>query len=467
MSLCLPGPLLLLAEGNLGATLGLWTVLPFLALLLCIAVLPLVAGHWWEHNRNKAIVVALLSVPLVAYQLLAFGEVGQHELLHKGMEYASFIVLLTSLFVITGGVYVGGSLSGTPLVNTGLLAIGALIASFVGTTGASVLLIRPLLRANASRQRKVHIVVFFIFVVSNCGGLLTPLGDPPLFLGYLKGVPFEWTLQLWKEWLLVNAALLVLFNFWDQRVLDAEERERPGSQLEEAMKHEPLRIEGGLNFLFLLGIVATIFCAGAGLGNGGEPWPFGWQEGSMLALSLGAWFTTRPENRHRNRFTWTPVIEVAVLFAGIFVTMTPALLILNAWGQGQREVLGLAFDMRHPAQFFWSTGLLSSFLDNAPTYLTFASTACGLEGVPLEGRYLAKLLAHTEGGGIGTHLLMAISCGSVFMGANTYIGNGPNFMVKAIAEESGVKMPSFFGYMAYSGLILLPLFGIVTLLFLR
>jgi Na+/H+ antiporter NhaD/arsenite permease-like protein len=231
------------------------------------------------------------------------------------------------------------------------------------------------------------------------------------------------------------------------------------------MRHEPLRIEGGLNFLFLLGVVAVIYCAGAGLGTGGEPWPFGLQEGAMVALAAGAWFSTHASNRARNRFTWTPVVEVAVLFAGIFLTMTPALLILNAWGQGQREVFGLAFDLREPYQFFWGSGLLSSFLDNAPTYLTFASTACGLEGVPLEGRYLARLLAHTENEGIGSRLLVAISCGSVFMGANTYIGNGPNFMVKAIAEEAGVRMPSFFGYMAYSGLVLLPLFGAVTLLF--
>jgi Na+/H+ antiporter NhaD/arsenite permease-like protein len=459
--------LLALGEGDMGARMPIVAVLPFGLLLLCIAVLPLIAGHWWEHNRNKAVVVLLLALPIALYLVLGLGQDGVLELEHKGKEYASFIVLLAALFVITGGVYVGGSLSGTPLVNTGVLALGAVIASVIGTTGASVLLIRPLLRANAARQNKVHIVVFFIFVVSNCGGLLTPLGDPPLFLGYLKGVPFEWTLQLWKEWALVNGCLLVLFNFWDQKVLDREERERPGSQLEEVQRHEPLRIEGGLNFVFLLGIVAVIFSAGAGLGTGGEPWPFGAQEGAMLLLAGGAWFTTNPASRQRNRFSWTPVVEVAVLFAGIFVTMSPALLILNSWGQGQREVLGMAFNMHHPAQFFWASGALSSFLDNAPTYLTFASTACGLEGVPLEGRYLAELLSHTEGGGIGPRLLMAISCGSVFMGANTYIGNGPNFMVKAIAEESGVKMPSFFGYMAYSGLILLPIFGIVTLVFFR
>jgi len=467
MTSVLPGLLLLLEGGDAGASMPLVTVLPFALLLLCIAILPLVAGHWWEHNKNKAIVSLALALPIAIYMRMVLGPEGLLELEHKGREYVSFILLLASLFVITGGVYVGGSLSGTPLLNTGLLAFGALIASFIGTTGASVLLIRPLLRANAPRQRKVHIVVFFIFIVSNCGGMLTPLGDPPLFLGYLKGVPFEWTFQLWKEWALVNGVLLVLFNLWDQKVFAREERERPGSQLEEVQQHEPLRIEGGLNFLFLLGIVFVIFAAGAGLGTGGEPWSFGLQEGAMLALAAGAWFTTKAANRERNRFSWTPVVEVAVLFAGIFATMTPALLILNAWGQGQREVFGMSFQMHSPAQFFWATGILSSFLDNAPTYLTFASTACGLEQIPLEGRYLGELLRHTSEGHVGPQLLMAISCGAVFMGANTYIGNGPNFMVKAIAEEGGVKMPSFFGFMAYSGLILLPLFGIVTLVFFR
>lgn len=467
MIAALPGSELPPSAQSLGQALGLASVLPFVLLLACIAVLPLVANHWWEKNRNKAVLAGLFALPVVLVLVVGHGEVGLRELTHTGMEYASFIVLLGALFVITGGVYVGGSLAGTPLANSGMLAFGALIASFVGTTGASVLLIRPFLRANATRQRKVHLVIFFIFVVSNCGGLLTPLGDPPLFLGYLKGVPFGWTLQLWREWLLVNGALLVLFHLWDERVLNAEELERPGAQLEEVMRHEPLRLEGGLNFLFLLGVVATITCAGAGLGTGGEPWPFGAQEGAMLALAACAWFTTRASNRERNRFSWAPVIEVAVLFAGIFATMTPALLILNAWGQGQREVLGLAFGLREPWQFFWGTGILSSFLDNAPTYLTFASTACGLEGVPLEGRYLGNLLARAQDGGIGAGLLRAISCGAVFMGANTYIGNGPNFMVKAIAEEAGVRMPSFFGYMAYSGLILLPVFLLVTLLFFR
>jgi Na+/H+ antiporter NhaD/arsenite permease-like protein len=224
------------AGESLGAQLPLATVVPFVAMLLSIAMFPLFASHWWERNRNKAIVAALLAGPLAVYMAFGFGSAGVHELSHKLAEYVSFIALLAALFVISGGIYVQGSLSGTPLVNTGLLAFGGMIASLVGTTGASVLLIRPLLRANAPRQRKAHVVVFFIFIVSNCGGLLTPLGDPPLFLGFLDGVPFEWTLRLWKEWAFVNGLLLVIFNVWDQVVLDKEEKERPGSQLEEVMR---------------------------------------------------------------------------------------------------------------------------------------------------------------------------------------------------------------------------------------
>jgi Na+/H+ antiporter NhaD/arsenite permease-like protein len=361
------------------------------------------------------------------------------------------MALLGSLFAITGGIHVSGSLSGTPLLNTALLGIGAVLANAIGTTGASVLLVRPLLRANAPRVRKTHLFVFFIFVVSNCGGLLTPLGDPPLFLGFLKGVPFAWTLSLWPQWFLVNGLLLVLFNVWDQIVLDREERERPGSQLEEVMKHAPVRVRGKRNFAFLLGIVAVIAASGAGLGNGGEPWPFGLQEAAMVALAGAAWWSTHHEHRSANNFGFGPIIEVAVLFAGIFVTMAPALILLNAHAP--------AFGIREPWQFFWATGALSSFLDNAPTYLTFAATACGLDGVALEGRYLSAYLAQVPR---GAETLAAISTGAVFMGANSYIGNGPNFMVKAIVEENGVAMPSFFGYMAYSCGILLPLFALVT-----
>ena len=436
--------------------LPLWTVLPFVGLLLCIAILPLVAHHLWESNRNKGLVAALLALPVAIYLPAAHGEAGVHQLLEKAHEFVAFIALLGALFVVTGGIVVRGSLSGTPLLNTALLAIGGGIASFIGTTGASVLLIRPLLRANRARRRKAHIVVFFIFVVSNCGGLLTPLGDPPLFLGFLKGVPFEWTFRLWREWLLVNGALLLVFNLWDQQVFAREERERPGSQLEEVQEHEPLRIAGKRNLPFLAAIVATIYASGSGLGTGGSPWPAGLQEGLMLAVAIGAYLVTPDAYRRENGFSFAPIVEVAVLFAGIFVTMAPALLLLNQHAP--------SFGIREPWQFFWATGLLSSFLDNAPTYLTFAATACGLEGVPLEGRYLAEYLAlHPHGAAI----LAAISTGAVFMGANTYIGNGPNFMVKAIAEESGVPMPSFFGYMAYSGAILLPLFAVVTLVFFR
>ncbi len=436
---------------SLGSQLPGWTTLPFAGLLLCIAVLPLATPHFWESNRNKGIVALLLSLPIVLYLPLAFGDAGVHRLAESAREYVSFILLLGSLFVITGGIHVSGSLSGTPLLNTALLAIGALLANAIGTTGASVLLIRPLLRANAPRVRKTHIVVFFIFVVSNCGGLLTPLGDPPLFLGFLKGVPFTWTLSLWPQWLLVNGALLAIFNVWDQIVFDREEKERPGSQLEEVMQHEPVQIRGKRNFLFLLGIVGVIAASGNGAGNGGEPWPFGVQEGLMLAIAATAWWVTHHEHRRANNFGFGPMIEVAVLFAGIFVTMAPALLLLNA----RAPELGLTKTWH----FFWASGVLSSFLDNAPTYLTFAATACGLDGVPPDGRYLAAFLARGPHAG---QILSAVSTGAVFMGANSYIGNGPNFMVKAIAEENGVLMPSFFGYMAYSCGVLVPLFVVVT-----
>ena len=253
----------------LGAQLPLWTLLPFAGMLLAIALLPLAAPHFWERDRNRACVAAAFALPVLLYLPATFGAEGVHVLLEKGAEYVSFIALLTSLYVISGGIHVRGSLSGTPLLNTVLIGLGALLASWVGTTGASVLLIRPLLRANEPRERKAHIVVFFIFVVSNCGGLLTPLGDPPLFLGFLKGVPFEWTFLLWREWLLVNGLLLVIFNLLDQAIFAREEVERPGSQLEEVQQHQPIGIEGAANVAFLFGVVAVIYAAGRGLGNGG------------------------------------------------------------------------------------------------------------------------------------------------------------------------------------------------------
>ena len=429
---------------HLGHLLPLWSVAPFGLFLLCIAVLPLVAGHFWEHNRNKALLSVLLGAPVAIW----IASLEPMVLAHTAHEYAAFIILLGALFVISGGVVVRGTLAGTPGLNMALLGIGAALASLIGTTGASMVLIRPLLRANSIRQRKVHVVIFFIFVVSNAGGLLTPLGDPPLFLGFLRGVPFLWTLRLWPQWLLVNGVLLVLFYFVDSTIFRREDIATPGDLDEIAVKHQvPLHIAGKRNFFFLAGVVAALLVSGTwGL-------PPGAQEGGMLLMAALSWFWTPRPLRKENGFTWTPIVEVAVVFAGIFATMVPALQILNA--------RGAEFGLHQPWHFFWASGSLSSFLDNAPTYLTFTAAASGLLGT--DAANLSQLLASER----GAALLTAISVGSVFMGANTYIGNGPNFMVRAIAEQSGVRMPSFFGYMAWSGAILLPLFGVVTWVFFR
>lgn len=444
----------------LGAQLPLVSALPFVALLAAIAVLPLLAPKWWHPNGNKAIVALAVSLPVLWQLGIALGEPGRAALADKIHDYVGFIIVIGALFVITGGIHIQGSLSGTPLVNTGMLGLGAVLANLLGTTGASVLLIRPLLRANRSRQRTAHIVVFFIFLVSNCGGLLTPIGDPPLLLGFLKGVPFEWTLRLWPQWLTITAALLVIFNVWDQWALDREERQRPGSQLEQVMVHEPLRVRGGASLAALGAVLLTIIAAGKAAA-GGRPWAAGTQEAVLVAFTLTAYGATPSENREHNAFTFGPIVEVAVLFAGIFVTMAPVLEILNAWSHGARTVLGMRFGVTEPWEFFWTAGALSSVLDNAPTYLAFVASAAGLESVSPQGRFIGALALDPG----AARLLAAISTGAVFMGANTYIGNAPNFMVKAIAEENGIKMPSFFGYMAYSGGILLPLFLVITLVF--
>ncbi|MEK7705780.1 MAG: sodium:proton antiporter, partial [Myxococcota bacterium] len=322
-----------------------------------------------------------------------------------------------------------------------------LLASFIGTTGASMLLIRPLLRANELRTRKTHVVIFFIFLVSNIGGLLTPLGDPPLFLGFLRGVPFLWTFHLALEWAFCVGILLVAFYIVDSTIFRREDLATPGDLDKEVVEHAvPVHIVGKVNLAFLAGVVVIIFVSGH------FQLPGGIQELGMVLMSVLSLWQTPAGLREENDFSWAPIVEVAVIFAGIFATMIPALAILNARG----AELGL----HEPWQFFWATGVLSSFLDNAPTYLTFTATASGLVGT--DAAYLQQLL-HTPH---GTELLIAISLGAVFMGANTYIGNGPNFMVKAVAERSGVKMPSFFGYMLYSVTILLPLFALVTWVFL-
>jgi Na+/H+ antiporter NhaD/arsenite permease-like protein len=408
------------------APLPLYAVLPFVSMLLAIALFPLCLPHWWESNRNKLVVAAVLGAPvLVLYLVRQPGA-----LTHMAADYISFIVLLTGLYVIAGGVQLRGDLEATPLVNTTFLAIGSLLASFVGTTGASMLLIRPLLQTNRERARVTHTVVFFTFLVSNIGGMLTPLGDPPLFLGYLQGVPFVWTFRLWPQWLLMTVSLLMLYYIWDTRHHAHETRaalERDYTQI------EPLRIRGALNGLWLVGVVAAVAFLHAPV-----------REVVILALAgVSLWRTPRAIHQ-ANQFTAHPMVEVAVLFLGIFLTMIPALELLH--------VRGGELGVREPWQFFWATGVLSSFLDNAPTYLTFLALGQSL-GLP------------GEVVGVPHVILAAISVSAVAMGANTYIGNAPNFMVKAIAEAGGVRMPSFFGYMAYSGAVLLPLFAIVTILF--
>ncbi len=412
-----------------------YTGIPFVILLLLIAFMPLAAPHFWEKNRNKAIITAIISLPIFIFLVAEF----PHELVHNLKDYVSFIVLLAALFIISGGILLTGDLKATPSVNTTFLAVGAVIANLIGTTGASMLLIRPLLRTNSERKFTGHIPVFFIFVVSNIGGCLTPIGDPPLFLGYLKGVPFVWTLQLLPEWLVTLAIVMTVFYFWDTL---AYRKETPLDIKRDVVYATPLGISGKINLLFLGGVILSVLFQ--------TPTPY--RELIMVAMTVLSMVFTSKALRKENRFTFYPIIEVAVLFAGIFVTMVPLLMILHA--------KGAEFGITKPWQFFWLTGSLSSFLDNAPTYLTFFSLA---ESVTSQlGAAGFEIVA-----GVRADLLAAISAGAVFMGANTYIGNGPNFMVKAIAEEQKVKVPHFFGYMVYSMAILIPIFVVVTLIFYR
>jgi Na+/H+ antiporter NhaD/arsenite permease-like protein len=406
----------------------LYSVLPFVAMLLAIAVCPLWLPHWWESNRNKLLASAVLGVPVLVF----YGLRDPATLVHTAADYVSFIVLLTGLFVISGGILLRGDLEATPVTNTGFLALGGLLASFVGTTGASMLLVRPLLKTNAQRTHVKHTVIFFIFIVSNVGGMLTPLGDPPLFLGHLAGVPFAWTFRLWPQWGLMVLVLLAGFFVFDSVQFS---REPLAAIRRDRARIEPLRVQGGLNAIWLVGVVLAVAFV-----------PTPWREVVIIALAGASLWLTPRSIRRNNGFSAGPMVEVAVLFAGIFLTMIPALELLRIRG----DELGV----RAPWQFFWASGVLSSFLDNAPTYLTFLALAQGL-------RLPADIV------GVPAGILAAISVGSVAMGANTYIGNAPNFMVKAIAEEAGVKMPSFFGYMLYSGAILLPLFVVVTLAFFR
>lgn len=395
-----------------------YAVAPFVLLLACIAALPLAAPHAWEDNRVKATVAAGLSAPIVVWLLVADAAALGHTL----VEYASFLALLGALYVIAGGIYVGGDLAAHPRTNTAILGVGAVLANVVGTTGASMLLIRLLLRTNQQRTQRAHLPLFFILVVSNAGGLLTPLGDPPLFLGYLRGVPFAWTLRLFPAWLVAVSYLLALFYVVDRR---AYAREAPQDLRRDERERAPLTTEGRVHIVLLAGVVAAVFA------------PTPWREVVMIALALISLYLGAPEQRAKNSFGFGPIVEVAILFAGIFVTMVPALLLLEQHGR--------ALGLDAPWQFFLASGALSSVLDNAPTYVTFLAAAQSL---------------HLPADVVGVpHLyLVAISLGAVLMGANTYIGNGPNFMVKAIADAAGYETPSFMGYAVRAVAILAPLY---------
>jgi Na+/H+ antiporter NhaD/arsenite permease-like protein len=447
--LALAGVLLASEPGHGGAVVHakpevvvpIWSVAPFLGILLCIAIIPLINGHWWHHNFPK--VSLAFFAPMVIYDFYLYPP----ALKHTAIEYISFIALVGSLYVVSGGIYIRGSLRGTPGTNTAIIAIGSLFASFIGTTGAALTLIRPLLRANARRHYKVHTIVFFTFLVANIGGSLTPLGDPPLFLGFLQGISFFWTFKLVPHWAFAVTVLLAVYYTWDTI---AFRREKPAHEPEGPK--EPLSIEGKINFLFLFGILCFVLF----YKNVREAFPHFhyagdiFQVGGMLTMASLSLRVTPKRIREENGFTWFPVKEVAILFAAIFASMMPTLLLL--------KTRGAELGVTKPWQFFWVTGILSSFLDNAPTYLTFLSLAKALPAG-------ASFVSLVDGTAVNQLILKGIAVGAVFMGANSYIGNAPNFMVKSVSEEAGVKMPSFLGYMAYSTGILIPLFFVVTWVF--
>lgn len=440
-----------------GGQLSIWWVIPFVGLLLSIAVMPLRAGEFWDMHFGK--VSAFWGLCLVVPMLFYAGfQTTLYEVLHVYLlEYMPFIILLLALFTISGGVCVTGSLKGSPGSNVVMLLVATALASFMGTTGAAMLMIRPMLRANAWRRKKVHTIVFFIFLVCNVGGALTPLGDPPLFLGFLQGVSFFWTTtHLWWEMLFVVVLLLALYYGWD-RLLFRQER-RPEMEQE----RQPIGLTGTFNLLLLAAVIGFVLFSGiADLGvitvyHVALPIAGLIRDAGLLALTWVSWQTTSRANRDANDFSWNAILEVGYLFAGIFITIVAPLAMLAAAQHGQgalQFVSGALFNAAGEPNnivFFWMTGVLSSLLDNAPTYLIFFDAAGG------NAQLLMTRMAET---------LVAISAGAVFFGAVTYIGNAPNFMVKSIAEEAGVDMPSFGGYMLWSIGILIPIYVLVTLLF--
>jgi len=429
--------------------LPLWSLVPFVVMLMMVAVAPLMMEKTWEKNSTKLIVSLVLGVPVAVFLINRdMSQALEHQLLY---DYVPFIVLLASLFVVTGGIHLSGDLLAKPLTNTVFLATGYVFASLMGTTGAAMLLIRPLLETNSQRKYNTHTVLFFIAMVANCGGLLTPLGDPPLFLLYLRGASFTWFLHMFPAWLLVGAILLTIYYFLDSYWYKKESEHRLFADEEE---HRPLRIYGHVNIVYLLLIVAAVAFINVGfipaMGDPESPvWVRFLREIVLLSIIGLSLYSTKPEVRSSNRFSWNPILEVAAVFLGIFTTMIPAMLFLKGHAA--------SFGLSQPWQFFYSTGALSSFLDNAPTALAFHGVAAGL---------VDSGAAVAEVAGVPEVLLEAISMGAVFFGAMTYIGNGPNFMVKAISAEYGYKMPSFFGYMyKFSLCVLLPVYIIVQLVF--
>ena len=445
---------------NLGESLPLWSVIPFACMLLSIALMPLLAPDFWHHHFGKvsAFWAATLAIPfLIVYKGTALYEIF-HILL---ADYVPFIVLLWSLYTVSGGILLRGTLRGTPLVNTVLLIIGTVLASWMGTTGAAMLLIRPFLRANSFRKSRTFMVVFFIFLVANIGGSLTPLGDPPLFLGFLHGVSFFWTFNILPHMLFATVVLLVIYFMMDSYFY---RKEVPDGPPDDGV-NEPLRLEGIHNFIFLLGIVGAVLASGIlewpevhtlGVHRALQDWA---RDGFLILMGVLSLVTTSFKIRDDNDFTWFPIVEVAVLFVGIFITMVPCLLILKAGAKGELAVLINA--VKEPFHYFYVTGLLSGLLDNAPTYLTFFNTALGSFYPGMAEQPAVDLLMSEN-----AVYLKAISTGAVFFGALTYIGNAPNFMVRSIAEEAGTPMPSFFGYiLKYSLIFLVPVFVIMQLIF--
>lgn len=438
--------------------------IPFAGLLLCIAVLPLVKAEWWEAHQPHAVVFWSLLFVLPFAFVYGPGQAFEKVLECIVDDYLTFIILLFGLFCVSGNITLEGDLAGSPRINVGLLLIGTMFSSWIGTTGASMLMVRPIIKMNAWRKRRSHIMVFFIFLISNIGGCLTPIGDPPLLMGFMRGVPFFWSLHLFPVLLFNVVILLTIFYFLDRRAYRKDIAE--GLKPDISKPGTEVHILGLHNLIFLAMIVAAVILSGTlpgmaafqdaegavrGIHLFGEvtlTYPALIEVMIILVAAFLSFKTTSVEIRRKNHFTWGAIQEVAVLFVGIFITMQPALMILKANGAS----LGL----NKPFEMFWATGCLSSFLDNTPTYLVFLTTAGALgftEGMP------------TILGTVPVAMLEAISCGAVFMGANTYIGNAPNFMVKSISDENGIRMPSFFGYLLWSITFLIPVFLLDMLVF--